>query len=243
MPSCLEINSQRRESELETLDLILAETVFSWNGKTISSSQIRAGLMDREGKSWIPRKISASDARITPRVVSELKQPFGKLIEGPEEDTSIAIKEALSFISETTDFNGLLIAVGDVTVLGFQRVGRTADLAFIDGQTKRSHWASSSEINQDLYDNIIECTSPAGSLTNSLLEACRESVSSWLENGDSSLIIVKGEEDLAPLLLHPLAPIGSAVVYGQPGKGVVVRWCDEESKDRCRNLLFDFEVN
>ncbi len=106
-----------------------------------------------------------------------------------------------------------------------------------------SHWASSSEINHDLYDNIIECTSPAGSLTNSLLEACMASVSSWLETGESSLIIVTGEEDLAPLLLHPLAPIGSAVVYGQPGKGVVVRWCDEESKDRCRNLLLDFEAN
>jgi len=243
MSSCLEINSQRRESDLEPLDLILAESVFSWNGKTISSSQIRAGSMDREGKPWVPRKITDSDARITPRVESELKQPFGKLIEGPEEDTSIAIKEALSYILETSDFNGLLIAVGDVTVLGFQRAGRTADLAFIDGQTKRSHWASSSEINQDLYDNIIECNSPAGSLSNSLLEACRESVSSWLENGDSSLIIVTGEEDLAPLLLHPLAPIGSAVVYGQPGKGVVVRWCDEESKDRCRNLLLDFEVD
>ena len=243
MENCLEINSKRKESGLEPLELILAESVYSWTGKTISSSQIRDGLMDREGKPWIPEKIRDSDAILTDLVESQLKQPFGQLIEGPEEDISIAINEAISQLSKTPHFNGLLIGVGDVTVLGFQRAGRKPDLALVDGQTKRSHWESSSEINQDLYDNVIECTSPAGSLTNSLLESCRKSVSSWLEKGESTLIIVSGEEDLAPLLLHPLAPIGSAVVYGQPGKGLVLRWCDEESKDRCRKLLLDFEVN
>ena len=241
MPNCLEINSQRKETGLEPLEIILAGNALSWDGTIISSSQIRAGLMDRKGNSWIPKNISSSDARLTPIVEAELKHPFGQLIEGPEDDSSIAINEALSHISENPNFNGLLIAVGDVTVLGFQKAGRTADLALIDGQTKRSHWPSSSDIQQDMYDNIVECTSPAGSLTKSLLDACRTSLSSWLENGESSLIIVDGEEDLAPLLLHPLAPIGSVVVYGQPGKGVVVRWCDEDSKDRCRNLLSDFE--
>ena len=242
MSNCLEINSHRQESGLEPLELVLADSVLSWNGEIISSSQIREGLMDRKGNSWIPKNISSSGARLTPLVEAELKTPFGQLIEGPEEDTSIAINEALSIISKSPDFNGLLIAVGDVTVLGFQKAGRTADLAFIDGQTKRSHWPSSGDINQDMYDNIIQCTSPAGSLTNSLLDACSKSLSSWVENEHSSLIIVTGEEDLAPLLLHPLAPIGSVVVYGQPGKGVVVRWCDEDSKARCRNLLSDFEA-
>ena len=66
--------------------------------------------------------------------------------------------------------------------------------------------------------------------------------SSWKESGESSLIKVDGEEDLAPLLLHPLAPIGSAVLYGQPGKGVVIRWCDEDSKKRCRQLIQGFEI-
>ena len=242
MQNCLEINTQRKESGLDPLEIILAESTLSWNGKVISSSQIRAGLMDRKGNSWIPDNISSSDTRLTPRVESKLKQPFGQLIEGPEDDTSIAINEALSHISKNPDFNGLLIAVGDVTVLGFQTAGRPADIAFIDGRTKRSHWASSDQINKNLFDNIIECNSPAGSLTISLLDACKTSVSLWKENGGSSLIIVSGEEDLAPLLLHPLAPIGSVVVYGQPGRGVVVRWCDEDSKNRCRDLLSDFEA-
>jgi len=65
----------------------------------------------------------------------------------------------------------------------------------------------------------------------------------WKELGHKCLLIVDGEEDLAPLVLHPLCPIGSVILYGQPGKGVVIRWCDEESKERCRNLLAQFEIN
>ena len=241
--NCQEINSQREKNGLESLEIISVDRVISWNRKPISSSQIRAGVMDREGKSWIPESFIGSDATLTSRVESELKKPFGQLIEGPEEDTSIAIIEALSQISQVTDFKGPIIAVGDVTVLGFQKAGRPADLAFIDGQTKRVEWPETSDINVGLYDNLLECVSPAGSLTNSLLEACKASISSWLDNGETSLIVVAGEEDLAPLLLHPLAPVGSVVIYGQPGMGVVMRWCDEDSKNRCRDLLMGFEIN
>jgi len=53
----------------------------------------------------------------------------------------------------------------------------------------------------------------------------------------STIIRVDGEEDLAPLLLHPLAPLGAVVLYGQPGKGVVIRYTGFDSKNRCRNLL------
>jgi hypothetical protein len=62
-----------------------------------------------------------------------------------------------------------------------------------------------------------------------------------MKDGSTYLIEVVGEEDLAPLILHPLAPLGSVVLYGQPGRGVVVRWCSEESKQRCRKLLCGFD--
>ncbi|MEC7744758.1 MAG: DUF359 domain-containing protein, partial [Candidatus Thermoplasmatota archaeon] len=68
-------------------------------------------------------------------------------------------------------------------------------------------------------------------------EACEDAVNSWMKDRSSTIIIVNGEEDLAPLLLHPLSPVGAVVLYGQPGKGVVVRVCGEESKGRCRHLL------
>ena len=165
------------------------------------------------------------------------------MIEGPEADSSVAIREAISQISNSPDFHGPLFAVGDVTVLGFQRVGNPPDIAFIDGQTKRVEWPESRDVNFDLFDNVLECINPAGKLTESLLESCEQAISNWLNYGQRSLVVVSGEEDLAPLLLHPLAPLGSAVIYGQPGRGVVVRYCDEDSKNRCRGLLQDFETS
>ena len=76
-----------------------------------------------------------------------------------------------------------------------------------------------------------------------LLEACEEAIESWKDSGQTSLIDIEGEEDLAPLFLHPLAPLDAVVLYGQPGEGVVVRWCGEDTKQRCRRLLEKFTSN
>lgn len=240
---CLEINSLREKDGFPPLDIISVERVTSWDGGPISSSRIRDGHIDREGMPWIPDHFRDSDLIMTPIVESQLKEPFGELIEGPEEDITVAALEAISRIVESTKFSGPLIAVGDVTVLAFQNSGRPADIALVDGQTKREEWEGSNEINFNLYDNLLECNSPAGYLSRSLLKSCESSISSWMEDGESSIIRVVGEEDLSPLLLHPMAPIGSVVLYGQPGRGLVIRWCDEESKIRCRNLLRGFSVD
>jgi len=57
-----------------------------------------------------------------------------------------------------------------------------------------------------------------------------------------ALIDVEGEEDLAPLYIHLVAPIGTQIIYGQPGKGVVLQQTTLKTKERCRHLLGFFEV-
>ena len=52
----------------------------------------------------------------------------------------------------------------------------------------------------------------------------------------------EGEEALAPILIHLLAPLGTVVLYGQPSAGVVLRVTDESTKARCRALLNTFET-
>ena len=61
------------------------------------------------------------------------------------------------------------------------------------------------------------------------------------EEGGPVLLEVEGEEDLAPILIHLLAPLGTVVLYGQPSAGVVLRVTDESTKARCRALLNTFE--
>ena len=56
------------------------------------------------------------------------------------------------------------------------------------------------------------------------------------------MIDVDGEEDLAPIIIHCLAPIGTIVIYGQPKVGVVVQRTSILVKQRCRNIISLFEV-
>ena len=234
---CARINSMRAANDLPDLAVIEVEHVLAADGEPISSSRIRAGEIDREGLAWIPESARTGRIVLTPAVEAELKDPFGQLIPGPEDDPSVAMSQVLAQIEFET---GPLIAVGDVTVLALQELDHPADIALIDGRTKRQPWESADAIDASVYDKVLRCQSPAGSLTPSLLEACAQALTAWMDDGSSHLIEVDGEEDLAPLFLHSLAPMGAVVLYGQPGKGVVVRRTNEDAKQRCRRLLSGF---
>jgi uncharacterized protein (UPF0218 family)/phosphopantetheine adenylyltransferase len=234
---CARINSMRAANDLPDLAVIEVEHVLAADGEPISSSRIRAGEIDREGLAWIPESARTGRIVLTPAVEAELKDPFGQLVPGPEDDPSVAMSQVLAQIEFEA---GPLIAVGDVTVLALQELDHPADIALIDGRTKRQPWESADAIDASVYDKVLRCQSPAGSLTPSLLEACAQALTAWMDDGSSHLIEVDGEEDLAPLFLHSLAPMGAVVLYGQPGKGVVVRRTNEDAKQRCRRLLSGF---
>ena len=112
------------------------------------------------------------------------------------------------------------------------------DIALIDGMTKRQELQESEKIDEQQFPHILHAENPPGHLTPSLTKA----IDAALNADESSLINVDGEEDLAPIIIHCLAPIGTAVIYGQPKVGVVVQISTLEVKSRCRNLLSMFEV-
>jgi hypothetical protein len=107
------------------------------------------------------------------------------------------------------------------------------DLAFVDGMTKREDWPSAADLDRTVFTSLSICTSPPGVITADLKLTTKLALS----NSEPTLVVVNGEEDLAPLIVHLLAPLGCAVVYGQPGKGVVLRITTEETKENCRRLL------
>ncbi|MBU03593.1 MAG: hypothetical protein CMA58_01225 [Euryarchaeota archaeon] len=241
---CIEINKMRREQKLDNLEIIEIEHQNAWDGRPISSTRIRNGEIDREGRSWISQYFNSvfNDGSTERLVMTEsagemLKQPFGELIEGKTEDYAHAMRIMLEkYGNEDVP----LITVGDVTTLSLQELNRCADISFIDGKTKRKIWRHADNIEIDKYDNLFKCVNPAGSLSKSLFEACKISLEKWLIDKSTSIIDVEGEEDLAPLLIHLFAPLGSIVVYGQPGRGIVVRITEEESKLRCKDILSSF---
>ncbi len=128
---------------------------------------------------------------------------------------------------------GPIVAVGDMVTYHLLRAGRRPDVALIDGKTERE--AVDREITDaiDGFDHHVTVANPAATLTDDLLAALADAFR-WT---GAVLVTVEGEEDLAALPAVLAAPDGAAVVYGQPGEGMVLATVDAELRVACRELL------
>ena len=61
-------------------------------------------------------------------------------------------------------------------------------------------------------------------------------VGSAVREGDT-LVLVDGEEDLLALLAIALGPEEAIIIYGQPGRGVVLVEINENSKKAVRDII------
>ena len=244
---CIKINKIRKNKLLNALDIIEVGHALAWDKRPVSSTRIRNGEIDRNGDHW-KIKLKSDDTisywndellKMTKEVEYLLKEPFGELFEGPEDNPEIAMNK---IIKKYGNFESQLIAVGDVSVLTLEKLNRPPDIAIIDGKTKRIKWIDSELIKHKNYDRVVYCINQPGEITKSLFNQCRESIKYYIEEEKTSLIIIDGEEDLAPLLIHLLAPLNTIVLYGQPDRGVVVRITTEDVKKSCKQILEKFEI-
>lgn len=236
--NCDRINEMRAEGGLSSLEILEVEHLLARDGQPISSSRIREGSIDREGELWVRAADLDRPVYMVAELESELKTPMGTLFPGPEDTPEVAIRAAIEAIPT---FCPCLVAVGDVTVHALLDAGWVPDVGLIDGMTKRTVWEGT--IDTTSFAGHLQCGNPAGQLTPDLLECLDLALEfSFSEEGGPVLLEVDGEEDLAPILIHLLAPLGTAVLYGQPSQGVVLRITDEEAKAQCRDLLNRFEV-
>jgi len=135
-------------------------------------------------------------------------------------------------------FDAPLIAVGDVVTGHLLAAGRQPDVAIIDGKSERETISEELETTLAGHDGPqITVENPAATISEQLLLALRDAA----ENPEPVMITVEGEEDLATLPAIVLAPVGSSVVYGQPGDGMVHVAVTESSTDEARRLLERFE--
>jgi len=150
---------------------------------------------------------------------SELKEPMGSLY--TDADALLA------------DAGDPLVAVGDMVTYHLVNAGRVPDLALVDEQTKRS--AVETEVSDAItgFDRRVTVENPPGTLTRELLVAMCEA----LDGEGTTLLDVDGEEDLAALPAMLAAPLGSTVVYGQPGEGMVRVAITPETRRKARELF------
>ena len=127
-----------------------------------------------------------------------------------------------------------VISVGDVTTAELLKLGIEPDVAVVDYRIMRSDADEEVKRAIDGYRiPSVRVKNPAGTITPELFKA--------FEKDPPIKIIVEGEEDLATIVAAVKAPLGSVVLYGQPGKGVV--WIDitEQKKRQFEDLLRRFE--
>ncbi len=144
-----------------------------------------------------------------------------------------------------TDAGSPIVAVGDVVTYHLARAGRTPDVSVVDWRTERE--AVDDEVGGVVGElgeahRLVTVANPAATLTAGLLGALGDTIGDSTDgDGESTVIEVSGEEDLATLPAVLAAPDGASVVYGQPGEGMVLVVVDGDVRERVRGLVETLE--
>ena len=162
---------------------------------------------------------------LRPELRAELKEPLGPIYE-----------DADALLADATE---PLVAVGDVVTYHLLEAGRYPSVALVDGKTKRERVRREVRDAVAGFDREVEVESPAGALAEALLVALREGIGA----DATTLVEVRGEEDLAALPAVLALPDGASVVYGQPDEGMVLATVTPALRERVRGLLDEFVGN
>lgn len=157
-----------------------------------------------------------TDLRLPESQRDAFKEPLGREMPDSELD---------SILDET-----LYLTVGDVVSLVFRKHGVKPRLSVYDGFTERREMTEFAKLVEDEPKEKV--INPAGTISAEMAEAVRRGI-----EGETGLIMVEGEEDLAVLPCMVLAPEGMRVVYGMPGRCMMVVEIDQRSRNRAMELL------
>lgn len=132
-----------------------------------------------------------------------------------------------------------LIAVGDVVTQTFLNAGIVPKLMVIDGVTQRGAVVENALEGLPTHGvRRVEVTNPAAGLTPQLIAEMDKAI----KGKGSTVLFVRGEEDLAALPAMIMAPEGAAVCYGQPNKGVVVVVVTPFVREKAQSIFKQMEV-
>ena len=209
-----EINLLRIKRGISLLAIIVVSMVPAYDEKRISSTRIRNGEIDHDGRLILPKTLR-----------STLTKPIGTII---PDKKPISVPE-----SSTT-----IISVGDTTTETLLSQGIIPALAIIDFQARRERFDWKKDRWEMLTKNreIAYFESGPGFIQKKVMKTIKR----WSDDLNSSLYIIDGEEDLLVLPAILYAPIDSLVFYGQPEQGIIEVVVTKEKKKLVQKLLSQF---
>ena len=217
----IKINEKRKELGLEELEIIVLPMELAEDGIEISSTRIRNGEINRNGKLFIKPKWKNKTLLLPENIRADLKKPFG---------------EILSEIPSNLD-NSNVITIGDVTTQKFNNKNVNQFLSIIDFLVKREKvFDKLSDLGFEENIETINAENPQGEITPDLIIAIQNA----FKSNTRKVILVNGEEDLAVLPVLLIAPLGFVIFYGQPDEGLVQVYITEENKEKAFEIVNKF---
>ncbi|MGD1060764.1 MAG: DUF359 domain-containing protein [Methanomassiliicoccales archaeon] len=162
--------------------------------------------------------------RLPERMRGELVMPFGTLL-----DDRTMLERAKRCKQ--------LVTVGDVVSLHMLENGIVPRTMVYDLSTKRENMTSLASALIDVKGKDVLVRNPAGRIMPEMVKAIEGSFASK----EITKLRVEGEEDLAALVCAAVAPDGTCVAYGMPGKGVVFVNVDDKVRQKARTLIGKME--
>ncbi len=209
-----EINRMRKSRGLKELVLMNVSLVDAVDGTPISSSRIRNGDIDYEGRLVMPEELRPL-----------LAEPLDKILTGK------AIEEAIQDARA-----GFVITVGDVATKTFLDAGIIPTLSIIDGKVGRKPFH---EVVDRLQPTLAVQSGP-GFISKKAVQAIHDCFTHPSSPITHHAILIDGEEDLLVLPAIIYAPLGTVLYYGQPGEGLVEVVVTDDMKTKAIGLLARF---
>jgi len=146
-------------------------------------------------------------------------------------------KEPLGVDLDENDLSTLnkeqtLITVGDVVSLTVREYGLVPDVTIYDGMTERREMTEFADLVKSKGWKEVVVKNEAGTITAALFEAVKNAL-----QGRKQIIRVEGEEDLATIPCILLSPKGTNIIYGWPGKGMMIIETNDEVIQKAQKLM------
>jgi cytidyltransferase-like protein len=213
-PNVEKINRRRYLNNLNYLSIIEVPLVNAADGRPISSTRIRQGLVNRQG--FVYLDLFHHNLTLPETQRSYFQKPFSQII------TAIAPPKYPC------------LTVGDIAALTFTKQGLKPSLAIVDLKTQRRPFVNNlTDLN---LRPGLTATNPPGFITTDLAGKIVACLSQKIPT-----LLVDGEEDLAVLPAILLSPLKTTIYYGQPDKGLVKIIVTEKTKQKALKLLGQLE--
>ncbi len=128
----------------------------------------------------------------------------------------------------------LVLAVGDAVFKNLIDIGIKPDLCVLDLKIQRQ----SVEEPKDALRGytILKTKNPPGWITLDAWRTIKRAINA-VNKGKKVAVLVDGEEDLLGFPVAINGPLGSLLIYGQPGEGAVIVRLTKMEKDRAVKIL------